>query len=204
MEAADDLVIEALSGPAVAGALEDVARLRIEVFRAWPYLYDGTFEYERAYLAEFAEANDAVVIVARDGARIVGAATAAPLSGHTAGFVPLFEAHGIEPERVFYCGESVLGEAYRGRGIGHAFFDRREAHARRCRGALGAYTHITFCGVVRDAFDPRKPAGYQPLDAFWRKRGYAPVPGLVGSYDWKEIGAVTETPHTMQFWMKPL
>ncbi len=45
--------VEALTGDALRGALPDVARLRIEVFRAWPYLYDGDLAYEEAYLRPY-------------------------------------------------------------------------------------------------------------------------------------------------------
>ena len=72
------LRIEWLSGRALGPALADVARLRIEVFRAWPHLYDGTVDTEQRCLAEFAAAKDAIVVAARDGERIVGAATPAP------------------------------------------------------------------------------------------------------------------------------
>lgn len=46
-----EIEVRSLTGPALEAALDDVARLRIAVFRDWPYLYDGTLEYERAYLA---------------------------------------------------------------------------------------------------------------------------------------------------------
>lgn len=196
--------IEALTGAALAAALDDVARLRIEVFRAWPYLYDGSLAYERNYLAAFAAARDAVVVAAFDGQAIVGAATAAPLAGHTAEFVPLFAARGLAPDRIFYCGESVLLPAWRGQGIGHRFFDAREAYARSVEGTHAAYTHVTFCAVMRTKDDPRCPPAYRPLDRFWRRRGYRPVDGLIGSYSWKEIGQTGETAKPMQFWMKPL
>ena len=198
------LAIEHLTGDALSGALEAVARLRIAVFREWPYLYDGTLEHEQRYIAEFAAARDAVIIAARDGDDIVGIATGAPLLAHTSEFGPLFEGAGFDPERVFYCGESVLLPAYRGRGVGHAFFDGREAHARTLTRPHGAFTHAAFCGVVRDESDPRRPAGYAPLDPFWRKRGYAKVTGLLGSYDWKDIGCEVKTSKPMQFWMRPL
>ena len=196
--------VEAVSGAAIGGVLAAVARLRIAVFREWPYLYDGTLDYEQRYLAEFAKAPDAVIVAAYDGEAIVGAATAAPLAGHTAEFIPLFAAAGFDPATVFYCGESVLLPSHRGRGLGHAFFDAREAQARACTSAKGAYRHTAFCGVVRDADDARRPVDYVALDTFWRRRGYAPVEGLVGTYDWKEIGAVVETRHAMQFWIKAL
>jgi GNAT superfamily N-acetyltransferase len=204
MPGANGIKIEAIAGARLASVLGDLARLRIEVFRAWPYLYDGSPDYERDYLAEFASAQDALVVAAFDEANIVGAATAAPLLGHTAEFAPLFAARGFEPERVFYFGESVLLPQYRGTGLGHAFFDHREAHARACRNAIGNYTHTAFCGVIRADDDPRQPAGYRPLDGFWRKRGYAPVPGLVGQYSWREIGAAEDSRKDMQFWVRAL
>jgi hypothetical protein len=43
-----------------------------------------------------------------------------------------------------------------------------------------------------------------PLDDFWRKRGYEPVPGLVAYYSWKDIGEAQETEKPMQFWMRRL
>lgn len=196
--------IESLTGSALRGVLDEVARLRIAVFREWPYLYDGTLGYERHYLADFAEAEDAVIVAARDGDTVVGAATAAPLTGHTKEFVPLFAAQGLDRDRIFYFGESVLLAAYRGHGLGHAFFDHREAHARAGAGPSGPYTHTAFCAVVRSEEDVRRPAGYRPLDAFWSKRGYQKVDGLIGSYRWKEVDTTEETDKPMQFWMKAL
>lgn len=196
--------IECLTGARIAQVLGEVARLRIAVFREWPYLYDGSLAYERDYLAAFAREPDAVVVAALHEDEIVGAATAAPLGGHSAAFVPLFAAKGFDPARVFYLGESVLLPQWRGHGLGHRFFDGREAHARVCRTAGQPFTHTAFCGVVRDPQDRRKPPGYHPLDAFWATRGYAKVDGLVGSYDWLEISEARETPHQMQFWMKAL
>ena len=80
----------------------------------------------------------------------------------------------------------------------------RLLHGRSLKGPKGRFEHAAFCAVIRDENDPRKPAGYRSLEAFWTKRGYRPVNGLVGSYAWQEIGAVAETEKPMQFWMKRL
>jgi GNAT superfamily N-acetyltransferase len=189
-----------LTGTAFADALPDLARLRMTVFRDWPYLYDGTLEYEQGYLRRFSESPGAVIVAASDGPRIVGAATASPMVGHADAFAEPFRARGYDVSRIFYFGESVLLREYRGRGIGHAFFDRREAHAR----SLGGYTHTTFCAVVRPPDHPMKPPDYVPLDAFWQRRGYMRMEGLVGSYAWRDIGDKDETAKPMQFWMKAL
>ncbi|WDA13396.1 GNAT family N-acetyltransferase [Paracoccus marcusii] len=192
------VAVRVLTGDALAEALPDVARLRIDVFRDWPYLYDGDADYERDYLRAY-QSPGAVVVAAMDGDRIVGAATGAPMSDHAADFGAALADRPEPLSDIFYCAESVLLRAYRGHGLGHAFFDAREDHAR----ALGA-RWSAFCSVIRPADHPMRPAEYWPLDAFWRKRGYAPLPGVVAQFAWKDLGQATETEKTLQFWMKPL
>lgn len=193
------VAVRALTGADLHAALDDLAALRIAVFAAFPYLYAGSAEYEREYLAEFTAAPDAVLVAAFDGARIVGAATASPLSAQDDYIREPFGRAGIDPAGVFYFGESVLLPDYRGQGIGHAFFDAREAAAR----AWGA-AQASFCAVVRPDDHPARPVGYTPLDAFWRRRGYAPVAGLTGEFSWAEHGEAQESPKPMQYWMRNL
>jgi GNAT superfamily N-acetyltransferase len=191
------LAVRVLTGGEIVAAAADLARLRMTVFAEWPYLYDGDEAYEAEYLRDFVGAPDAVLVAASDGGRIVGAATAWPMSAQDAAFRMPFERRGIDPAGLFYFGESVLLADYRGRGIGHAFFDRREGHARRC-GARGA----CFAAVIRPDDHPVRPPGHRPLDAFWRRRGYAPVPGLVAELAWKEHGEAGESPKPMQCWLR--
>lgn len=189
--------VRPLTGAEVAAALDDLARLRIAVFAAYPYLYDGDAAYEADYLREFAAAPDAVMVAAFDGARVVGAATASPMAAQRAQFQAPFAARGLDVARLFYFGESVLLPQYRGHGVGHAFFDHRETRAREF-GANAA----CFAAVIRPDDHPARPAGYQPLDAFWRKRGYAPMPGFVTELAWKEHGEAEESPKPMQYWLR--
>ena len=191
------MIIERLSGAAVEAALDDLARLRITVFRDWPYLYDGDAAYERRYLASYRDNPNAVLIVARDGDEIVGAATGMPLVDHAdAGQM---QGLSLPMEAVFYCAESVLLPGYRGRGIGHAFFDEREALARE-----QGFEHVLFASVIRPADHPLKPADYRPLDAFWTKRGYGPLAGVWAEFYWTDLGETEETPHRLQAWHRRL
>lgn len=191
--------ITTLRGDALAAALPAVAQLRVSVFRAFPYLYDGDEAYERRYLAAYADSPGAVVIAATVDGRLVGAATAAPLEDHEPDFAARARTLGLDPAAIFYFGESVLDPAFRGRGIGHGFFDAREAAA----GAAGR-THAAFCAVIRPDDHPARPAEYRPLDPFWRKRGYAPVEGFVGRLAWRDLGEAAETEKPMRFWMRAL
>ena len=187
-----------LTGDAVAGALDDLARLRIGVFRDWPYLYDGDVDYERDYLTAY-QSPGAVVVAAYDGARMVGAATGAPMEHHAGDFAAAFAARAEPLDQIYYCAESVLLPEYRGHGLGHAFFDGREAQAR----ALGR-RYSAFCSVIRPADHPLRPADYRPLDPFWRARGYAPMPGVVARFRWTDVGGTEQTEKELQFWGKAL
>lgn len=188
-----------LTGPALAAVLPELARLRMTVFRDWPYLYDGSLAYEEAYLAKFAKAKGAVCIAAYDGDVMVGASTGGPLVESDEEFIAPFRNANWDVSKIFYCGESVLLSSHRGHGLGHAFFDGREAQAQ----SLGGFSHSTFCRVIRPDDHPLKPADYRPLDGFWRKRGYAPI-DLFAFVSWKDIDQAAETGKPLQFWVKEL
>jgi GNAT superfamily N-acetyltransferase len=191
------LAIRALTGGEILGAIGALADLRIRVFAEWPYLYDGDLAYEAEYLREFAAAPGAVLVAASDGDRIVGAATASPMDAQDVEVRAPFVVHGIATADLFYFGESVLLPEYRGRGVGHAFFDAREAQARAC-GAASA----CFAAVIRAEDHPARPADYLPLEGFWRRRGYLPVAGLVTAFAWRDHGESAESAKPMQYWMR--
>lgn len=193
------LTVAPLTGPALQSALEDLARLRIAVFRDFPYLYDGTREYEERYLRLFAEGKHGIIVAARDGGAIVGCATGSALVTHHGPLQEPLRAAGYDLDRIFYCGESVLLDDYRGRGLGHAFFEHREAHAH-----AHGYRLSAFCAVMRPGDHPLRPAGYRPLDTFWERRGYRKAAGVIAHFSWKDIGETEADEKPMQFWLKEL
>jgi GNAT superfamily N-acetyltransferase len=191
--------VVALTGDALVAALDDVARLRIAVFAEWPYLYDGDLDYEAQYLQTYRDAPRSILVGAFDGDTLIGASTGTPLADHDDDFATALEGTDLDPADVFYCAESVLLPQYRGQGIGHRFFDLREDHAR-----TAGFSRSCFCAVVRPMDHPARPTDYRPLDGFWRSRGYAPLPGAVAHFSWRDLGQGAQTPKSLQFWITDL
>jgi GNAT superfamily N-acetyltransferase len=198
MPSTKDLRIERCSGTTLTQYIPELARLRIEVFRDFPYLYDGNYEYEEKYLQTYIDTPSSVIVLAIDGERVVGASTALPMKYETDELKKPFIENNYNLDEVFYCSESVLNKDYRGLGLGVHFFEQREAHAKE----LGGFKTITFCCVERSLNHPRRPLNYVPLDAFWNKRGYFKHPELKTTYLWKDLDDTEETPKPMTFWIK--
>lgn len=177
-----DFVVRRLAGEQMLPYLPDAARLRISVFREFPYLYEGDEKSEQSYLQSYASCPCSVFVLAEAGGQVVGVSTGLPMADAGESFREPFEKAGLDPGEWFYFGESVLEPAWRGKGIGHAFFDHREQHARE----LG-FSKCCFCAVVRPDDHPLKPRNYRSNDAFWEKRGYVTRPALRCRFAWHQV-----------------
>jgi GNAT superfamily N-acetyltransferase len=196
----ETLHVQRCTGAELERYVPELARLRIEVFRDFPYLYDGDPDYEARYLRTYSQSPGSVAVLVFDGERVVGASTGVPLEHETAEVKRPFITHGYDPRSLFYFGESVLDKAYRGRGLGVRFFAEREAHAR----SVGDFQWTAFCAVQRPDDHPLRPAGYAPLDAFWQKRGYRRHPDLHTTFSWRDLGETEESAKPMVFWLKAM
>jgi GNAT superfamily N-acetyltransferase len=189
--------IRRVSGSEILPYIQDVARLRIAVFREFPYLYDGNLAYEENYLRRYTQSNLTVITLALDGQQVIGASTGMPLDDEGPAVREPFEIGGFALEDIFYFGESVLLPQYRGRGIGVRFFSEREAHA-----LAHGFKTTTFCAVHRPENHPRRPPGYQPLDQFWQKRGYTRQTNMKSTFRWRDLDEPSESPKTLIYWIK--
>jgi GNAT superfamily N-acetyltransferase len=194
----EGLSFREVSGRELAPWIEGLGRLRIAVFREYPYLYDGSLAYEREYLQTYARTPRSLVVLVTDGqGEVVGATTCLPLADEGPEFQAPFIKAGWPVNEVCYFGESILLPPWRGRGIGKEFFRRREAHA-----VKHGFKWTAFCAVDRAPDHPLRPAGYRPLDEFWISQGYARQPGLQATFVWKETGESSESPKSLTFWTK--
>ncbi len=192
-----ELEILNVHGPQLEPFIDGLGRLRIAVFREYPYLYEGTLEYEREYLKSYLNSPRSLVALVLDQGEVVGATTCVPMADEGPEFKEAFIKGGYDVEDICYFGESILLPAYRGRGLGKEFFKRREAHAQTLGAAI-----TTFCAVDRPEDHPLRPADYVPLDGLWAKQGYVKHPELQAVFEWKEVGEAEESAKTLTFWLK--
>ena len=192
------LSFQQYTGSEIRSVFDGLATLRISVFREFPYLYEGSIDYEKTYLNTYARSERARLFTVYDREQMVGGTTCLPLRDETADVQAPFIQAGYDLDTVFYFGESLLLPDYRGQGLGHRFFDEREAYAR----SFGTYLTTTFCAVQRPDDHPLRPAEYRPLDGFWQQRGYKRDANLQTKFSWPDIGETEETGKPMQFWTK--
>lgn len=186
-----------LHGAELLPHLEQLGQLRIRVFYDFPYLYEGSLEYEKEYLNAYVQEEESVVVgLVREG-QWIGATTAIPLSAETEEVQKPFKEAGIPVYSVFYFGESVLLPEYRGKGYGHLFFDEREHFAKE-----KGYSITAFCSVLRREDHPLKPMDYRSNEAFWTKRGYTKREDLRCQMSWLDRGETETTTKELEFWIK--
>lgn len=194
-----ELTIQRFIGNQGLVYIDKLAELRINVFREYPYLYQGNLEYERDYLNTYATCKEAILVIVKDGSEVVGVSTAIPLEFETEECQKPFIDQNLHINKIFYFGESVLLPQYRGNGIYRQFFHERENAAVRYGSSMAA-----FCAVVRDENDPRRPKDYVPLDSTWQRFGYQQHPELQAFYEWQEVDSNQKTSKPMIFWTKAL
>lgn len=195
----NQLQIRCLKGKAILPYLMDLAKLRIEIFREYPYLYEGDLDYEKNYLQTYASCPHSFLALVFDEKQVVGASTAIPLQFEEEEFKKPFLDKGIDIKKVFYFGESVLLPEYRGKHIYRAFFRKRETEAQN----YGS-KEACFCAVERPGNHPSRPKHYVSLDKIWQHFGYIKANELSTEYSWKDLGDRKMTAKTMIFWRKKL
>lgn len=193
----NNLCIVSLKGQEILPYIDDLSRLRMDAFKAYPYLYIGDLAYESNYLRAYIQCPESMMVLVFDDDKVVGASTAIPLEFEIVEFQKPFLDRGMAVQDVFYLGESVLLPEYRGRNIYRRFFEERESAAKKYGCKIAA-----FAAVEREPNDPRRPKDYVPLDDVWKYFGYEERPDLVAYYHWQELDEDSASIKPLRFWLK--
>lgn len=200
MNQTSHLTFKAFLSREIENVLDGLSSLRITVFRDFPYLYEGSRDYEKKYLNRYIEARSSALFCIFDKSDLVGASTVLKLSEEDSAIQSPFAKNGNDLNAIYYFGESLLLKPYRGLGLGHYFFDAREDFAKKDKSCK----LTTFCAVERQVGHPLRPPDYVPLNAFWQKRGYQKNESLFTELNWLDLNEQTETNKKMIFWTKKI
>lgn len=188
-----------LTGSNIESCLDALAALRLEIFREYPYLYEGLREDELCYLKSYVAAPDACVILSQESGTIEGAVTGMPLIHEDAQMLSGFTENSLDVEGFYYVGELLLYQAFRNRGLGSKLLGQMEAHIR----SLGKYCKLTCATLERPDDHPARPLEYTPITRFLAHSGFVMLPGVTTQFPWRETDGVKRE-HLMHFWVKEL
>ena len=177
--------------------LDDIARLRITIFREFPYLYEGSLAYEKEYLAKFSRSKESVTILAKDQEEVIGVFTGLPLHLEEETIT-----RSIPQEKLldsFYFSELLLLKAYRKQGIGKNLLQQMETIIKQ----KAVYQRIVFASILREENHSLKPLDYYSMDNAWKKYGYSKTTDTCQIL-WKEINQEEESPKTLAIWEKAI
>ncbi|MDO4570881.1 MAG: hypothetical protein Q4D38_10885 [Planctomycetia bacterium] len=178
--------------------LESLGRLRLKVFREYPYLYEGALETEVEHLKCYSrDASGMLLALFDDADRLVGAATGLPA------LAPWEDASLLvfDPQRegkTFYWGEFILEKPFRGKKWGQEMYRRGEETIFRTLG----FENIGIYMIRTSEADAKRPADYLDVKEFVKRRGYRLLPDAQVVWDWAPVGETRKVPHTLDAWLK--
>jgi predicted GNAT superfamily acetyltransferase len=185
--------------------INTVANFRIKIFREYPYLYDGNFEYEEKYLQGYASNPNSLLILVTENNETIGVATSLPLESDSdilSDVEKLFLAQAYKPEDFYYLSEIMIKPGCRHRGIAKKIYQIRVNKALE-----NGFKYLCFAAIIKSKDDPNKPESYFNPAPMWKAMGFVPHDSITIEYNWPTIqsnGNSIDKPHKLKFWIKPL
>ena len=179
-----------------------LAQWRIQYFNEFPYLYVGTFEYERSYIDAYIKGKDSMLVTVEIDNKVIAIASGIALLSEfdiVSSSAQLLK-NLVKIETCAYLGEMIIDEEHRGQGLSRIIISKQEEYFK----SLG-YTHTCFLTVVRTNH-PLEPQNYINPSTFWNPIGYIKT-NIISSYNWPTIqpnGEVIEMDNEMVYWIKTL
>jgi GNAT superfamily N-acetyltransferase len=186
-------------GKEISAVIENLAALRIQVFREFPYLYEGDHDFEYQYLNKYVESKCSFIFTVWDEGKLVGASTCIALCDEAPEVIEPFDKACLNLDSIIYFGESILLKDYRNKGYGKLFMKERFEFAQ----SFSWCKEVYFCSIDRPENHPLKPNGYKNLHEFWLTQGFNPT-NLSSVFVWKDINESVESEKKMNFWIKSI
>lgn len=190
-----------LIGPEAKKYVTDIANIRIQVFKEFPYLYAGTLEYEQEYSDYFSKDERAILIAAMQDERIIGFITGMPLSLEnplTKDVAQKLLAKGLtDISHYYYLGEAIVLAEYRKPLLIYNLFKKFKEETKNF-----TYQKIGILTVIRDKNHPLRPAGYRSIESILKYFKFHPT-DIIIDFEWPTFqasGEIENAANPMLFW----
>lgn len=197
-----NIYMEAFRGTSITPFVKDITDLCIEIYREYPYLYEGTEEEYLPFIEHYTSSNNGIACLLFDNTKPIGVAIGMSMNEMREKYKqPFINARPLENcNELFYLGEFLLLKDYRGKGFGKQMYLELE---RLVKENLNLQK-ICFCKIDEDVHNPLIPADYKSLDEFWRKLGFEKCDDATVIVDWRDVSAEKDSPHKLVYWLKTL
>ena len=190
--------IEIFRGNDFAPYLKRLSQMRMTHYRGYPYLYEGSDDYEHEYIADFPNNQHSIMVGAFESGELEGFVLGTPLEGDS----PILASISDKVHRratTYYIADIILNSGLRAQRISETLMNTIEREII----SLG-YKQICFLTVFRPENHPTRPPGYVESRALWERFGYVKQPAKL-TYDWASLNAagnLTMQTHEMNLWSK--
>lgn len=194
-----ELDIKILHGNEAKPFLNDIAQMRIEMFREFPYLYDGSIEYERNYLEGYFSSPSSTIILGFSGKRLIAFSSSIALNDEMDEIKQPFIDQKLPLKDYFYIGEMMIQPEFRGKGLLRQFFDTQENYAKQ-----NGYKHSVFMTVRRSDEHIERPEDYKDIAPIWRHFEYEILPNMQIDMPWQRVDTGKEEMNVLDVWYKKI
>lgn len=194
-----DIHVRSFSGQGIRPYIHSIAKLRCEILKDYPYFEEPNPHGETAFLRKISMSPETVGVLIFDNTTLVGVSFGYPFSLEDPSLHTPFQEKGWDIGSCYFFGESTLLKPYRGRGIGHHFFDARESVALQCH----HFQKIAFSAPTSLELTEERPSDFVPMHDFWRKRGYIHHPEMHVVVHKKKVDNYPEET-ALSFWIKDI
>lgn len=193
----EEIQIKTFRGEEITPYTKEFIQIVDQIYREYPYLYNGDDKEYEDYLASYSKTKEAMICFAFEGKEVIGIAAGMPMSMTRKSYQKPLLANSYKLDSLFYLGEFGLKPEYHGKGIEEKMYQEIENFA-----LAGQFKELFLFEV--ESSKPVAKKSYIPQNDFWKKNGFIRHPELNFVINWVNINEKFESPHLAIYWIKKL
>lgn len=192
--------IKSFTGQEAERYIDQIAAIRLNMFKEYPYLYNGTVEIEKEYLQIYFKSSHANILLTFDSDdNVIGFSSSIPLSDEAEEIRAPFIEKQLNCDNYLYIGEGLIYPEYQGKNLVRQAAQIHEEIARS-----KGYKYLTFMAVDRPEDHPCKPDNYRSTDGLFKHFGYTKFDNMNVTLTWNQLDTNQEATNTLSLWHKEI